>query len=151
MPVTLTGDRFQDGATVRAVSGRGSVTYPATLVDATHLTAELDLSDVPVTQLALRVVNPDHVISNGVVFDVVSVAPVLSSVTPAAVTTGSVTTLQVAGTGFAATSLCHASGGTMAEVVMATSAVTIDGAPGSPACSTPPRPASRRAATTSGS
>jgi hypothetical protein len=128
--ITLTGDRFQDGATVRAISGHGSVTYDAILVDATHLTTELDLSEVPVTQLALRVVNPDHVISNGVEFDVVSVAPVLTSVTPSAVITGSVTTLKVAGTGFAATSLCHASGGSMGEVVMATSPTTIDGAPG---------------------
>jgi MYXO-CTERM domain-containing protein len=127
VPVTLTGERFQDKATVRAIMGSGSVTYPATLVDATHLTAELDLADVPISQLALRVVNPDNVISNGVVFDVVSVAPSISSVTPASVTTGSVTTLQVAGTGFAATSLCHASGSTMPEVVMATTPVTVGG------------------------
>jgi hypothetical protein len=129
IPVTLGGDRFQDGATVRAISGSGSRTFAATLADATHLTIQLDVSDVPVSQIALRVVNPDHVISNGVPFDVVSVAPHLTGVTPTSVTTGSVASLQVTGTGFASSSLCHMSGGSMGEVVLATTPITVDGVP----------------------
>ena len=56
-------------------------------------------------------------------------APTLTSVTPASVKTGTVTTLTVKGTGFASTSVCHVSGTSLGEVVLATTAVTVDGAP----------------------
>jgi len=105
--VTLTGERFASGATVRAISTSGTATYSTTFLDPSHLTADLDLTDVPITELDLRVVNPDRVISNAVPFDVVSVAPVLTGVTPTSVPTGAVTPLDVSGSGFTVTSQCH--------------------------------------------
>ncbi|HET6439589.1 MAG TPA: MopE-related protein, partial [Anaeromyxobacter sp.] len=98
--VTVTGDRFASGATLRAVSLAGTATYDTTLQDSSHLSVQLDLSDVPITELDLRLVNPDHVISNALPFDVVSLAPNLDSVAPTSVTTGTIALLTVSGTDF---------------------------------------------------
>ena len=113
--VSLTGVRFAQGATLRAISTSGTATFSTTFVDASHLTAQLDLSETPITQLELQVVNPGKVISNTVGFDVVSAAPSLVSVTPSSVNTGSVTTLDVKGSGFSSSSLCHLSSTSFAE------------------------------------
>lgn len=105
--VTLTGQRFATGATVRLVSPTGSRTVDATLTDAAHLTALLDFTDSAATSLELRVVNPDHVISNALQFDVTLPSPVITAVTPPSVTVGGTASLAVTGTGFVASSQCH--------------------------------------------
>ncbi len=105
--ITLTGERFQRDATVRVIAPGGSTTYPTRFTSSTQLAADIDLSGMPITVLGLRVVNPDRVISNAVEFDVTSVKPNLTGVTPSNVNTGSRTTLQVTGSGFSSGSVCH--------------------------------------------
>ncbi|HVO21605.1 MAG TPA: MopE-related protein [Anaeromyxobacter sp.] len=118
VPITLTGQRFASGAEVRAISTGGTATYSTTFVDSGHLTASLDLSDVPVTQLELRVVNPDLVISNEAPFDVVALAATLTGVTPSSVNTGTVTPLDVTGSGFTDSSLCHILNSSISETAL---------------------------------
>ncbi|HYD40873.1 MAG TPA: MopE-related protein [Anaeromyxobacter sp.] len=119
--VTLTGERFSLGeeTTVRVSTPSGSRTYraegvcpqgatrPCPVVSRTSLLFDLDLTDMPITVLSIRVVNADRVISNAVPFDVTSVPPNLTGVTPSSVNTGSRTTLRVAGSGFSSGSVCH--------------------------------------------
>lgn len=121
LTVTLTGERFSLGenTTVRVTAPGGSRTYraegicpqgatrPCPVVSPTSLLFDVELADMPITVLGVRVVNADRVISNAVPFDVTSVAPSLTGVTPANVNTGSRTTLHVTGTGFSSGSVCH--------------------------------------------
>jgi MYXO-CTERM domain-containing protein len=109
--VVLTGQRFADGAEVRAISPAGTATYTASYQDSTHLSIDLELKDTPATQLDLRVVNPDHVISNTVPFDVVSTAANLTGLTPTTVTAGEISDLALTGTGFTTSSACRAAPG----------------------------------------
>jgi hypothetical protein len=120
-PVTLalTGQRFavDPGTVVRAVSPSGVVTYPLAVCsdtvkancvsDASHLTVALDLSETDVSNLDLRVVNPDHVISNGMPFYVRSLGASIDSVDPSSVSAGTTQELTVKGTGFSASSTCR--------------------------------------------
>jgi len=118
--LTLTGRRFavDEGTVVRAISPTGVATYDlgvcATagqrncVTDSSHLTVDLDLSDTPVTNLELRVVNPDRVISNATPFYVRSLGADLASVTPSSVTAGTSEDLTVTGTGFTSSSACRA-------------------------------------------
>jgi hypothetical protein len=118
--VTVVGERFAQGATLRTISPAGTATYPAQVTDAGHLTASLDLSGTAATELLLRVVNPDRVISNGWPFDVVTPTPQLTSVAPSTITVGSQAALVVSGTGFIQTSKCHVKGPVTADLALPT-------------------------------
>ncbi len=120
--VSVTGQRFQSGAQV-VVLGAGAQAVAATVADAGHLSASLDLTSASPGAAEIRVVNPDHVISNGADFDVTLAAPSItgfacsgSSCVPAggtAATTavGSSTavtvTLTVSGSGLVSGSQCR--------------------------------------------
>ncbi|BDG01875.1 MopE-related protein [Anaeromyxobacter oryzae] len=119
-PVALTGERFADGATLRLVSPRGTSTVAAQVQDAGHLTAVLDLSDSPTTSLDLRVVNPDHVISNAAQFDVITPTPIVNAVTPATISAGAAQSLAVTGSGFMPASQCRVKGARLAEQALPT-------------------------------
>ncbi len=126
-PVTITvvGERFAAGATLRTISPAGTATYPATVTDPAHLTASLDLSGSADTELQLRVVNPDRVISNTFPFDVITPTPQITAVAPATVTAGAKPDLSVTGTGFMDSSRCHVKGPATADLALPTT-------PGSP-------------------
>jgi hypothetical protein len=71
----------------------------------------VDLTDAsPTATWALRVVNPDGVISNAKSFGVTIPTPALSGVVPATVLAGGGSTLVVSGTGFTSGSRCQLSG-----------------------------------------
>ncbi|HEY6002712.1 MAG TPA: putative metal-binding motif-containing protein [Anaeromyxobacter sp.] len=108
--VTLTGERFAPGATLRVISPAGTTTLAATVPDANHLQASLDVSGSTTTQLSLRVVNPDRVISNALPLDVVTPTPVISGLDPTTVTSGTAPVLTVTGSGFIGSSQCHVKG-----------------------------------------
>ena len=118
--VTLTGERFQSGATLRAITPAGTQTYSTTVPDANHLSADLNLSDSTTTTLSLRVVNPDRVISNELPFDVVTPTPVITAVTPTSIAAGTVQVMSVTGSGFVGTSQCHIKGPTVADQALPT-------------------------------
>ena len=131
--VGLSGLRFEAGATVRVVSPSATTTVqpcdtgsdPSTspcvkVVDAGHAQVGLDLSASPVTLLELRMVTPDHVISNALPFGVTLPSPNATSVTPAQATVGSLGTVLVAGTGFSGSSQCHLSGPSYPEQALPT-------------------------------
>lgn len=113
--VGVNGLRLQAGATVRAVGASGTRTHEAALVGG-RLEVVLDLTDAPAERLALRVVNPDRVISNEVAFVVTPPSPVITGVVvrppagggpaPAAPVAGAVNVLEVSGTGFLPVSRC---------------------------------------------
>lgn len=117
--VSLAGERFQAGATVRVGTplGMRTVTCPAAdggacrWLSGTSLRLTLDLSGAPVAPgtppWTLRVVNADGVISNLVSFSVVVPVPTVVGVVPSAVDSGtSSTLLEVSGTGFTSGSQC---------------------------------------------
>jgi hypothetical protein len=118
--LTVTGERFAPGATLRLVSASGSRSVPAQVESATRLSAEVDLTDTPVTTLELRVVNPDRVISNGVRFDVSLPSPTVAAVAPATIPAGTAQRVVVTGTGFIATSQCRVKGARLAEQALPT-------------------------------
>lgn len=118
--VTLTGARFAAGATLRVVSPSGTQTVATVVKDPGTLTAVLDLSASPTTSLALRVVNPDHVISNAVAFDVISPSPLVADVAPSTLSAGSAPALTLSGSGFMAASQCRVKGGRLAELALPT-------------------------------
>jgi hypothetical protein len=118
--VELSGERFGAGATVRSVSPSGTRTFPAEVVDATRLRVALDLSTAAPTTWQLRVVNPDRVISNAVVFDVVAPSPVVTSIAPAQALASVGADVVVSGTGFTTTSRCHVSSPYFAEIALPT-------------------------------
>ncbi len=118
--VTLTGERFEAGATLRTIAPAGTATYATQVQDAGHLTAELDLAGTTTTTLFLRVVNPNRVISNAREFDVVTPTPVVTAVNPASIAAGATQDLQVSGSGFVQSSLCHVSGPTVSNVALPT-------------------------------
>jgi hypothetical protein len=128
VPVTvqLSGERFASGAVVRLFSGSTTREFPTTFVNAGRLSAELDLADSAADAWKLRVVNPDHVISNAVPFDVVVPYPSITGVTPAVVTAGNATTVLVTGTQLTATSQCRIRSGSLGETGLA-STVDVDG------------------------
>ncbi len=113
--LTLTGERFAEGATLRASSAFGTLTLPTTRVGAGTLTAAIDLSAAAAGTWTLRVVNPDLVISNGRAFGVVIPTPAITGVSPAQVPAGSAATLLLTGTGFMLGSTCHVGGVTITE------------------------------------
>lgn len=119
-PVALTGERFAAGATLRLVSPGGTRTVPATVQDAGHLTAVLDLTDSPTISLELRVVNPDHVISNAVPFDVITPTPVVAAAAPSLLSAGSAPVLALTGSGFTPASQCRVKGARLAELALPT-------------------------------
>lgn len=96
--IQLTGQRFAPGATVRAL-GLSSGAIPATVADAGHLTASLDLSAAAPGTIELRVVNPDRVISNGIPFEVTLEAPRVDGISPSTGLTGATTPVAIAVTG----------------------------------------------------
>ncbi|HEU4383892.1 MAG TPA: IPT/TIG domain-containing protein [Anaeromyxobacteraceae bacterium] len=120
--VSLTGQRFQANAQV-VVLGAGAQAVTASVADSGHLSATLDFTAVSPGAAEIRVVNPDHVISNGADFDVTLAAPVLTglacqgaSCVPAsgtsattAVGSGSpvAVTLVLSGTGLVSSSQCR--------------------------------------------
>ena len=118
--VTLTGERFESGATLRLISPAGTATYATQVQDASHLTAQLDLSSTTTTTVFLRVVNPDRIISNAFEFDVVTPTPVVTAVTPTSVAAGTSKALAVTGTGFVESSLCHVSGPMLTDQALPT-------------------------------
>jgi hypothetical protein len=112
VPVTLTGDRFQAGATLRVIRPPPALpeTVPTTFTSAQQLQATLDLSTDPVQTVYLRVVNPDKVISPVVPFRVVPVSPAVTAWTPSplVVLVGPApATLHATGTGLTTGSQCH--------------------------------------------
>jgi hypothetical protein len=125
--VTLAGERFRAGATVRVTSPSGTVTVPATVLDAGRVTAELDLAGSSGGELRLRVVNPDRVISNAVRFDVVTPSPVIEAIAPASTLVGATAGVRVTGTGFTSATTCRISGALVLEQGLPTSS-TVDGA-----------------------
>jgi MYXO-CTERM domain-containing protein len=109
VPVRLKGLRFAQGATVRLTSPSGSTAVPATRDPATgDLLAQLDLSEAPAAELLVRVVNPDHVISNAARFDVTQPSPHVDRIVPqpSPARAGAPVTLLVQGTGFIPSSRC---------------------------------------------
>jgi hypothetical protein len=118
--VTLTGERFAAGATLRVIAPAGTTTLPTTVPDANHLQASLDLSGTATTQLTLRVVNPDRVISNALPLDVVTPTPVITGLSPSTVTSGTTPVLTVAGSGFISSSQCHVKGLTSPDQALPT-------------------------------
>jgi len=113
--LTLTGERFQPGATLRASFGGQTTTVAAQVTDPGRLTASLDLTEAATGTWSLRVVNPDRVISNAALFGVVVPTPVLSAVTPSTVEAGAVRTVRLTGSGFMVTSACKISSALVPE------------------------------------
>jgi MYXO-CTERM domain-containing protein len=128
VPITVSGERFVAGATLRATSegGATTLTAPGTVSGSGTLTAQLDLSSAPTGAWTLRVVNPDLIISNGKTFGVVVPTPAVSRVvpipdaspgaSPPQVAAGGARTLRLEGSGFMQTSTCRLSGGTLGEL-----------------------------------
>jgi hypothetical protein len=116
-PVTVevNGERFAQGAQVRAVTPGGTILLTPATLTASKATVTLDLEDAPENTWQLRVVNPDRVISNTVPLDVYLPAPVLSAVTPSQVFAGAVTELTATGAGLGATSQCFIVSATVTE------------------------------------
>jgi MYXO-CTERM domain-containing protein len=112
--VTVTGERFKAGATVRVLTNLGprTLSCPATaggdcqVVSATTLTMTLDLTDASEGPWPVRVVNPDNVISNASSFGIAIPVPSVTGVTPSALVAGTTGTLTVEGTGFTSRSTC---------------------------------------------
>src|SRR2546430_11096602 len=62
----------------RSVLGAGAaLDFPTTFLSSTQLGSRFDLGGVAPGPLELRVVNPDHVISNGIGFAVVAATPAI--------------------------------------------------------------------------
>jgi MYXO-CTERM domain-containing protein len=109
--LVITGERFQSGATLRVLRPPAlPTTVPTTFTDAQHLQATIDVANDPVSTLYLRVVNPDHVISPVIAFQVVPINPTVSSWSPsplAVKVSATATTLTATGTGLTTGSRCH--------------------------------------------
>jgi hypothetical protein len=128
LAVTVSGQRFQPGATVRLSTPLGprTVTCPQTAggacqwLGAGTLQTTVDLTGIPVgpgtAPFTFRVVNPDHVISNLVTLGIVVPVPSLVGVSPTSVVAGAVATLAVSGTGFTMGSQCHLTGSGVGEI-----------------------------------
>ncbi len=119
-PVTLelSGQRFAAGATVRATHLGGTTTFATSFLDASHLSALIDLRDAPPDTWQVRVVNPDRVISNQKAVPVVVPTPAITSLTPSSAAVGAITTVRVAGTGLMADSLCLIGGPALADLAL---------------------------------
>ncbi len=123
--LTLAGERFAVGATLRASGPAGTITVPTERLADGRLTALLDLSAAAPGTWALRVVNPDLVISNSRGFGVTIPAPSITTVVPVPdaspgsatprVAAGGVRTLRLVGTGLMIASACKISGSTLPE------------------------------------
>jgi hypothetical protein len=114
--VEISGERFASGAEVRLFSGTSTRTFPATFVSAGQLAVQLDLASADAAATwKLRVVNPDHVISNAVPFDVVIPFPSVADVAPSTLTAGTTTAVLLTGTQFTATSQCRIRSASVAE------------------------------------
>lgn len=134
--LTLTGERFASGATLRATGPGGTVTVPTTF-QAGQLIAQLDLKGAAPGTWTLRVVNPDRIISNAKPLGVAIPQPSVASVeprpdagpgaTPPAVPAGSVVTLVLHGDGFMTGSACWVSGPGLLEQEVLTTLVPVDG------------------------
>jgi hypothetical protein len=116
--VALGGERFADGAKLRAVTPAGVVLLDTDFVSPTHLDVHLDLEDEPPTTWQVRVVNPDNVISNSRALDVVVPSPAITGVVPPQVFAGELRELTIAGTGLGASSQCHLSGAQLTEIAL---------------------------------
>ena len=117
LPVTLelSGQRFAAGATVRATHLGGTTTYAANVLDAGHLSALVDLRDVPADTWQLRIVNPDRVISNQKAVPVVVPTPALTSLSESTSEIGAPWKVTLIGTGLMVDSLCMMGGSTLAD------------------------------------
>jgi hypothetical protein len=104
--VTLSGARFIKDASVRIFPTGAAAVLSTNFVDADHLVVTLDLSGADFEPYLLRVVNPDHVISNLATFTAVAMPPTVASVLPTSVTAPTVATLTVSGSNFTPLSAC---------------------------------------------
>jgi len=109
--LTVKGERFVEGAKLRAVTLSGAILIPTDPGgSSTQLTAKLDLEDESPTTWQIRVVNPNNVISNAKPLDVVVPSPTIASLAPTQVQAGKVVDLVVTGTGLGASSQCKIKG-----------------------------------------
>jgi hypothetical protein len=115
--VQIAGERFAPGASVRLSSATITRTFASTFVSATRLAVDLDLTAADASaSWKIRVVNPDHVISNAVPFDVVVPFPVVTGVSPPSIAAGSQATVLLTGSHFTATSQCRIRSATVTEM-----------------------------------
>ena len=127
--IVLTGERFDATATVRVTTDDLTDLAASDLhwVSATELDLSLDLSNLDPTTLQLRVVNPNHVVSNALPFTVMVESPHLGEISPTSGTSGAAIpngTVTVTGSGFINTSQCRISGVLLPERGLTTTVVS---------------------------
>jgi MYXO-CTERM domain-containing protein len=111
VPIQVSGDRFQSGATLRIIHPPALDTVVSTTFTSSQLLqATIDLSAEPISTVYFRIVNPDHVISPVYPFQVVPVSPIVTAWTPSPLNVKvgpTPTTLHATGTGLTTASRCH--------------------------------------------
>ncbi len=120
LTLTLQGSRFTDGARV-VVDGDGfdGGSLPATFADAGRLTTSLDLTSAGPGTLTVAVLDPPHLLSNGLPLQVVSPGtPTLASVAPSSAPAGAPVKLVFMGTDFTAVTEIHVQGGTLPDTAL---------------------------------
>ena len=105
--LTITGTDFVSGATIHF----GGNDHPATLNDATHVSANIPGSELPSAgSIAVTVSNPGSSNSGSLTFSVSNPTPTISSLSPSSITAGTGFLLTITGTDFVSGATIHFGG-----------------------------------------